>query len=164
MCTLFYPSAFSAIKKLRNYDVAGSMGIIPTPKASVEQDTYYTSANIYYAYGICIPTNVVDPEFSAYMIELMAAGGKNHITPAYYEVTLKGRDAKDFDSEDMLDNYIFNNVVYDLGILYDFGGINSMFTTLMGQNSTNVTSHLQSIEGAIQDKIDEYVEAYQLND
>ena len=34
----------------------------------------------------------------------------------------------------------------------------------MGQNSTNVTSHLQSIEGAIQDKIDEYVEAYQLND
>ena len=162
--TLFYPSAFSAIKKLRNYNVAGSMGIIPNPKASVEQDTYYTSANIFYAYGICIPTNVEDPEFSAYMIELMAAGGKNHITPAYYEVTLKGRDAKDFDSEDMLDNYIFNNVVYDLGILYNFGGINSMFTELMAGNSNAVASHLEGIEGAIQDKIDEYVEAYQLND
>ena len=162
--TLFYPSAFSAVKKLRTYDVAGHMGIIPSPKASVEQDTYYTSANIYYAYGICIPTNVEDPEFSAYMIELMACGGKNFITPAYYEVTLKGRDAKDYDSEDMLDNYIFNNVVYDLGVLYDFGGINSMFTSLMGSDSTNVASHLEGIEGAIQDKIDEYVDAYELND
>ncbi|MBE6578717.1 MAG: hypothetical protein E7651_02790 [Ruminococcaceae bacterium] len=161
--TLFYPSAFSAVKKLRNYDVAGHMGIIPSPKASEEQDTYYTSANIYYAYGICIPTNVEDAEFSAYMIELMAAGGKNHITPAYYEVTLKGRDAKDFDSENMLDNYIFNNVVYDLGVLYDFGGINSMFASLMSSDDTNVASHLEGIEGKIQDKIDEYVEAYELN-
>lgn len=161
---LFYSSAFSAVKKLRNYDVAGHMGIIPTPKASEEQDTYYTYANIVYAYGICIPTNVEEPEFSAYMIELMACGGKNHITPAYYEVTLKGRDAKDDDSEDMLDNYIFNNVVYDLGVLYNFGGINGMFTTLMGSDDTNVASHLEGIEGQIQDKIDEYVEAYELND
>ena len=98
------------------------------------------------------------------MIELMACGGKNFITPAYYEVTLKGRDAKDDDSEDMLDNYIFNNVVYDLGVLYDFGGINSMFTSLMSSDSTNVASHLEGIEGAIQDKIDEYVDAYELND
>lgn len=162
--TLFYPSAFSAVKKLRNYNVSGHMGIIPSPKASEEQDTYYTSANIFYAYGICIPSNVEDAEFSAYMIELMACGGKNHVTPAYYDVTLKSRDAKDNDSEDMLDNYIFNNVVYDLGILYNFGGINSMFTTLMDTNSNAVTSHLQGIEGAIQDKIDEYVEAYELND
>ncbi len=161
--TLFYPSAFSAVKKLRNYDVSGHMGIIPSPKASEEQDKYYTSANIFWAYGICIPTNVEDPEFSAYMIELMACGGKNFVTPAYYEVTLKGRDAKDDDSEDMLDNYIFNNVVYDLGVLYDFGKINSMFTTLMSGDKTDVASHLESIEGAIQDEIDEYVEAYELN-
>ena len=56
-----------------------------------------------------------------------------------------------------------NNVVYDLGVLYDFGKINSMFTTLMSGDKTDVASHLESIEGAIQDEIDEYVEAYELN-
>ena len=39
-----------------------------------------------------------------------------------------------------------------------------MFATLMAGNSNAVASHLEGIEGAIQDKIDEYVEAYQLND
>ena len=54
-------------------------------------------------------------------------------------------------------------MVYDLGIMYNFGGID-FFGTLMEQNSTNVTSYLQSIEPSIQAAIDAYVMAYELND
>jgi hypothetical protein len=160
--SLFYPSAFSALKKLRSYDVDSIYGIIPNPKATEEQEKYYTSANIKLAYGICIPVNVPNPEFSAYMIEAMACGGKNFVTPAYYEVTLKSRAAKDDDSAAMLD-LIFGNVVYDLGILYNFGNIN-MFDSMMANNKTGVASELQSIEPAVQAAIDAYVEAYELND
>ncbi len=159
--SLFYPAAFSSLKKLRNYDVDSIYGIIPNPKASVEQEKHYTSANIALAYGICIPVNVPNPEFSAYMIELLACGGKNFVSPAYYDVALKTRGAKDDDSEAMLD-IIFNNVVYDLGILYDFGQIN-LFTRLMQAGSDAVASELQSIEPAVQAAIDKYVEAYELN-
>ena len=158
---LFFGTAFSALKKLRAYDVDSIYGIVPLPKASVEQDKYYTHAGVNGAYGICIPVNVPNPEFSAYMIELVACGGKNFLTPAYYEVALKSRAAKDDDSAAMLD-IIFGNVVYDLGILYNFGGID-MFGQLMVNNSTAVTSHLQSIEPAVQAAIDAYVEAYELN-
>lgn len=161
---LFYPAAFSAVKKLRNYDVSDVMGIIPQPLAQEGQDSYHTPNAARYAYGICIPSGVPNPEFSAYMIELMAAGGKNTITPAYYEVTLKSRDAKDPDSEEMLDKYIFANISYDLGQLYDFGTISSMFDSLMSSDDTNVASKLDSIRDSINASIDDYVEAYQMND
>ena len=160
--SLFCGSAFSALKKLRSYDVDSIYGIVPLPKASVEQEKYYTPASVNMAYGICIPINVPNPEFSAYMIELVACGGKNFLTPAYYEVALKSRAAKDDDSAAMLD-LIFGNVVYDLGSMYNFGGID-VFGTLMVEGSTAVASKLQSIEPAVQAAIDAYVEAYELND
>lgn len=159
--SLFYPCAFSAVKKLRNYAVSDNMGIIPQPLASADQEKYYTSSSCKYAYGICIPKSAPNPEFSAYMIELMACGGKNTITPAYYDVTLKTRDAKDKDSEEMLDKYIFNNVVYDLGVLYDFGTVSSMFESLMSTGDINVASKLDSIRDSIDSSILDYVEAYQ---
>ena len=53
-----------------------------------------------------------------------------YITPAYYETTLKYRDFRDEESEEMLDDYIFDNIVYDLGTLYDFGGVHSFSTPL----------------------------------
>ena len=160
--SLFCGSAFSALKKLRNYEVDSIYGIVPLPKATVEQDQYYTPASTGMAYGICIPVNVPDADFSAYMIEVLACGGKNYITPAYYDVALKSRAAKDNDSEEMLD-LIFSNVVYDLGVMYNFGEID-FFGLLMEQDQTSVASHLQSIEPAIQAAIDIYVSAYEMND
>lgn len=160
---LFYPAAFSAVKKLRNYNVSDVMGIIPQPLAQEGQGSYHTPNSAKYAYGICIPSGVPNPEFSAYMIELMAAGGKNTITPAYYDVTLKTRDAKDADSEEMLDKYIFANLSYDLGQLYDFGTISSMFESLMSSGDTNIASKLDSIRDSVDASIEDYVEAYQTN-
>ncbi len=160
---LFYNCAFSAIKKLRNYSVANDFGIVPLPLGSETQDKYYTQASAAYAYGICIPKGVPNAEFSAYMIEVLACGGKNYITPAYYEVTLKVRGGNDADSEEMLDSYIFNNVVYDLGVIYDFGKVSSMFGTLMAANSTDIVSTLDSNKDAINAAIQSYVDAYDMD-
>ena len=159
--SLFFSTAFSGLKKLRAYDVDSIYGIVPLPKASAEQDKYYTHAGVNGAYGICIPINVPNPAFSAYMIEALACGGKNHVTPAYYEVALKSRAAKDDGSEEMLD-LIFSNVVYDLGIMYNFGGID-FFSKLSAENSTAVTSRLDAIRSTVQADIDAYVMAYEIN-
>ena len=90
----------------------------------------------------------------------MAWGGRKFIVPAYYDVILKYRDFKDQDSEDMLDNYIFNNIVYDLGNVYDFGGVQSMFDELMRNQSTNVASTLEGKKSAIESAIEECLMAY----
>ncbi len=158
---LFRTSAFSAIKKLRAYDDAQEFGIVPFPLMTAEQDEYYTYCSARFAYAAVIPTSLSreEAEFSAYMLEVMAFGGMKHITPAYYETTLKYRDLRDNESGEMLD-LVFDNVVYDLGIIYDFGEIGGMISTLMSENSTNIVSSFEAKEELIQTKIDECIESY----
>ena len=158
---VFRTTAFSAIKKLRNYEGADPFGIVPYPMGTEGQEQYCTPCSAIYAYGICIPYGVADPEFSAYMIEVMSCEAKNLVTPAYYETTLKSRDLSyDDESGEMLDNYIFSNVVYDIGVIYNFGGIKSMFDNLMSAKSANVISKLEEITPAVESAIGDCVEAY----
>ena len=159
---LFRTSAFSAIKKLRKYPDADEFGLIPLPLMTKDQDKYYTPCNPYYAHCVAIPTSLNEQEarFSAAVIELMSVGAKNLITPAYYTTTLKYRDLKDEESEDMLDNYIFNNIVYDLGVVYNFGGISNMLSERMKVGSSDIASTLEASRDAIQEDIDICIEAY----
>ena len=162
--SVFRTTAFSAIKKLRNYEGADPFGIVPYPMATEGQEEYCTPCSAIYAYGVCIPFGVRDPEFSAYMIEALSCYAKNLVTPAYYETTLKSRDLSyDDESGEMLDNYIFNHVVYDIGVIYNFGGIKKMFDDLMNTKSANVTSTLESILPSVESAIAECVEAYRAN-
>ena len=160
--SLFYTAAFSAVKKLRNYEASDVMGFLPLPLSDETQDNYCTYANISYAYGVCIPLTVADPEFSAYMLEALGCYAKDDITPAYYNSTLLERDAQTDNNVDMLENYIFSNVVYDTGILYGLGGLSGMLDGLMAKGSDAVASELDSIRDAAQTAIDKCVEAYEL--
>lgn len=158
---LFRTSAFSAIKKLRAYTNNQDFGVIPMPKYDEAQEKYYTPCSATLAYGVVIPKSAPNPEFSAFMTEVMACEAKNYITNAYYETILKSRDLKDEDSEEMLDKYIFSNVVYDLGVIYNFGSVSSMFNTLMQNGSSDIASKLDSIKDAIETAIENTVEKYQ---
>ena len=160
---LFRTSAFSAIKKLRAYDDADEFGIVPNPLVTEEQDEYYTYCSAKWAYAAVIPTSLQgsDAEYAAYMLELMAYGGMKYITPAYYETTLKYRDLRDDESGEMLD-IVFSNVVYDLGIIYEFGGVSSMIQEMMGNNSTEVASTIEGKTSAIEEAITKCVESYEV--
>lgn len=158
---LFRTSAFSAIKKLRQYDDADDFGIVPLPLLTEDQDEYATACSAGMAYGVVIPKSlsIEEAEFSAFMIEVMAFGGMKYITPAYYDTTLKYRDLRDNESAEMLD-LIFDNVVYDLGIIYDFGGVSSMIENLMKSNSTSFASEFESKEEVIQHAIEVCLDNY----
>lgn len=159
---LFRTSAFSAIKKLRGYDDVEDFGIVPMPKMSETQDTYYTYCNANYAYCVVIPSSLSreQAEYSAYILEAMAFGGEKYITPAYYETTLKSRDLRDAESEEMLDDYVFSNIVYDLGVIYNFGGITSIIGSLMQEGKTDVVSKFDEIDEKVNDAIEECLEYY----
>ena len=157
---VFRVSAFSAIKKLRAYDV--DYQIVPMPKIDSEQSDYYTPAAS--GYGIVIPIYLSeeDAEYSAYMIDALSALGKQYIATAYYDQILKRKDGlSDEDkSVDMLD-LIFDNIVYDVGYFYDFASLRLIHQTLMENNSSDIVSLLESIRGQAQQKIDEVIEKYE---
>jgi hypothetical protein len=95
-----------------------SYGILPMPKYDEEQTNYYSHAHDQFAvYGIVssVPTTEVD-NIGA-VLECMAIEGYRTVTPAYFEVALKGKYSKDPQSWEMLDK-IVNNVKIDGGLLY----------------------------------------------
>ena len=159
---LFRTTRFSAIKKLRNYDNASDFGIVPMPLVTATQEEYCTPSASTEAFGICIPVSAPNPEFSAYMIEAMCCLAKNTITPAYYEVTLKHRDSKDAESEEMLDHYIFNHVSYDPGMVFGFG-LTYLMNSLYTNKSTDIVSKLDANRSSIETTIKEFIEAYEKN-
>ena len=93
------------------------------------------------------------------MIEACSAWAKNYITTAYYEVNLRYRDLRDNESEEMLD-IIFDNIVYDIGQCYNFGGFTTMFYELTQNRSADIVSNIESRKTQAQEKIDELVEMY----
>ena len=160
---LFRTSLFSALKKLRNYDV--EFGIVPLPLIDEMQEMYCTPCGCNIAYGVCIPVSARDPEYSAYMIEEMCCLAKNTITPAYYEATLKSQDLQeDAEAVEMLDQYVFSNVEYDPGIVYGFGGIQLLFTDLTASKSTEITAALDAIKTSVLVDIENCIDAYDFYD
>ncbi len=159
---LFRSTAFSAVKKVRVYDV--NFGIVPYPMFDEEQDDYYTPCSAKYAYGVVIPLSAPIPEFSAFILDAMCAVSKGEnssgLTRAYTEVVLKGKDLKaDEEACEILDKYVFNNIVYDLGNVYDFG-IDTMLYKLVQDGSSDIVSALDSNKEAFQAKIDDVITLY----
>jgi hypothetical protein len=156
---LFRPSGFSATTKIRQQSDL-NFGIIPLPLWDESQDRYYSYCTNGQVAGIAIPKSCDDPEFSAYMIDIYAAAAKNYITPAYYEVNLKTRDARDDESLEMLD-IIFGNIVYDIGEVYNFGKLGVMLNTMLTNRENEVVSSFEAIRDQVQNDIDKTITAYQ---
>ena len=153
---LFRPSGFTAVTKARSR-AEMAFGILPMPKMSDTQDGYYTVTSGSWAAGIL--KNCEDPQFSAYMLDAYAAGAKNYITPAYVEVNLLGKSLRDDESEKILYD-IFDNIIYDIGAAYDFGGITTMFKTQATNGTADIASAFGAIESQIQEAIDDVRDAF----
>lgn len=155
---LFRPSAFSATTKLRSRSNI-VFGILPMPLMDETQEEYYSYCGTGETAGIAIPVCAEDPEFSAYMIEAYSAWAKNYITTAYYDINLKYKDVRDDESEKMLD-IIFDNIVYDIGECYNFGGIHTIFSNLVKTKSTAIVSSLEEKKSEAENKIEELKDTY----
>ena len=107
------------IEGLRGMDT--DFGILPFPKYDENQKNYLSLVNASIGSALAVPSTA-DPEISGAVLEAMAYESRYTLLPAYYDVMLKNKVSRDSDSEDML-NIIFNNKTYDLGGIYDFGGI-----------------------------------------
>ena len=117
---LFWASSTNNLARIRSLE--GDFGILPYPKLSEDQTRYYSTIAPYNSQFICVPLYLGDKqEFVGSVIEALAYHGKEIVTPAVYETTLKGAYARDEESYEMLD-IIFNSYGYDFGLYYRIGG------------------------------------------
>jgi len=132
-------------------------GIIPYPKWDEAQADYtpFTAGN--YHPVLSVPQTNQDLENTSIILEAMAYEGRKTISPAFYESLLKTKTARDNESAEMID-YIFGNLSYDVGVMYNFGGILGTFGYEMSTNlRANIVSTVEKNENKWQKAIDNLV-------
>ncbi|NLY68687.1 MAG: hypothetical protein GX067_02720, partial [Clostridiales bacterium] len=82
--------------------------------------------------------------------------------PAYYEISLKTKYARDDESQEMLD-IIFASTVYDLGNIFDWGGVFSLPANLTESASTDFASRYGKLEKSIMKNMEKTIEQYMEN-
>jgi len=135
---LFLTTLFLKAPLLRDCEM--DFGIIPYPMYNEEQGEYGGYVGATFSNMYAIEYYAEDTERCGIVTELLAAVSKNIVTPAYYEHTLKGREARDEESIECLE-LIFANRSFDAGVFYGIGGYTGDLTSMMN----NFVNRYQSI-------------------
>lgn len=165
---LFYlcqAASIFGIKASDNEKVV-NFGVVPLPKYDENQEKYYSGINAYQSEVLGIPTsNINNLEATCYALEAMAyyakypSAGKS-VTESFYETTLKLQAVASDDDARMLD-LIFDNRLYDLGGIYNWGGnLIGVYSVVLRSGSNNLVSYWDSIKGGCQASMEETIEDY----
>ena len=109
-------------------DTEFDLGILPYPKFDTAQENYIS---LDWGGLMCVPASIGNPEMVGAVIELLAYESADTVIPAYYDVLLAGKLARDTDTVAMMD-LLFDTIAYEIGGNY-FGfssGFNALFYTL----------------------------------
>ena len=126
-------------------DMDADFGVLPIPKTDAEQDGYYSTLSVYNADAMSIPVTISDPEMIGIVMETFSAESRKTVLPAYYDVALTRKSTRDEESRHMID-IIIEGKRFDVGMLYDIGGIASSIQKLVMSKSMDIASMWASIE------------------
>ena len=144
---LFMWIRMADVENLRSMDT--DFGILPIPKYNEQQKSYLQTVNPYVGVVTSVPQCATNIENSSAIIEYMSYESKYILQPAYYDVVLHNKIARDEESSKMLD-IIFENRAYDIGDVFDFGGLGSEVIYMSMTFDRNIVSKYEKKEaGAI---------------
>ena len=145
-------------------EVSFEVGVLPFPKYDSAQKDHYTQVNFAYSSLCAIPKTVFDVELAGFGLQVLAEYSTDTTYEAYIETKCKLQDSFDQRMSDMYE-IIFENPVYDLVILGDFGNIRrAMISEIPTSKQTSRYSTLYSArEESAQEEIDELKEDLGLN-
>ena len=157
---LFYSEVMIQVERLRVMET--DFGILPLPKFDKNQKDHITF--VHPAGGLLgVPVTHEDREFAGIILEAVAAESHRTLKPAYYDITLKIKGARDLESEQMLD-IILQNRMFDPGIIYDFGNVLSSYHSLAAKGGTDISSMLEKQGAKAQKAIDDFNDKFNLAD
>ena len=97
-------------------DFEGTFGVLPMPKYDAAQEHYATICDAG-CNCISVPKTIRDPELTGALIESMSAYATGSVLPAYVDVSLQTKIARDEESVEMM-QIVLDSRVMDFGYLY----------------------------------------------
>lgn len=151
---MFKACVLGDAKGFRNMD--DDFGVVPYPKFD-EDDVYACVANGA-APLIIIPASVSNVERTGAITEALCAYGSKYVLPAFYEVSLKTKYARDEESEEMMD-LIKDSLIYDIG--YVAGGtFQSVGYDLAGSTTHDFASYYAAREASAKQSVKTFNQEY----
>lgn len=159
---LFMMWEFTATNELR--DMESDFGIIPYPKWNDAQDGYGTYLQDGHTL-LCVPITNTNTDMTGAVLEAMAAESYRFLTPAYFEVALQVKYARDNESVAML-QLVKDSIKYNFGYVYLVDAFWVM-RTLMNANgnkgSTDFSSYYAKNEKAFTNTLKKMINKYEEN-
>ena len=151
----------SSIAMLRGMEE--DFGIIPMPKQSETQSDYISTISPWVSRFFAIPTTCANPETVGAVIDAMSRESAGGVVPAYYGNLLNQKIARDEESIEML-KQIFGSVIYDIGSVFNWGGIWDQQNTFFASKNQDYVSFHEKIMGRIEKDLNKTIETmYQFN-
>lgn len=125
------------------------------------QEDYYSFLNPWVGNAISIPWGMEDEtlEMISIVMETMGTEGKNELTPQFYEVALKRQNARDDDSQEMLD-IISSTVGCDFGQLSNLAGYPTMLHQLINSEKGAFFSKYEALKSKAENELNAIINAY----
>ena len=123
---LFRLDTIASAVLFRDYEI--DVGILPYPKYDAEQENYISMD---WGGLMAVPATVQDPAMVGAVLELLSWYSADTVIPAYYDVLLAGKLARDEDSRAMMD-ILFDTIAYEVGVNYFAfsSGFSSMYNPI----------------------------------
>ncbi len=136
-------------------NMSDEYGVVPIPKFDQTITTYHSAMHDGYTVAV-IPTTVTGARLDqmSAVLEAMGSASYNIIKPAYYELTLRTKLAKDPQSAEMMD-IIIGGIVIDPGIIYsnNMGGFHAKHRGVIAGKVNNSTSQYKSLSKSAQNSL-----------
>jgi len=156
---LFYPEVLAVAKKYRGMQT--DFGILPFPKWDSRQEKYLTQAQAGYSV-IVVPIDCTDYEKAGAVLDAMFAKSRDLVIPAYYDVALKDKYARDEESGEMLD-IIRDGVCINFGFFYPLG-VSQWFRTLLYMENHNFVSYFAANQRVYERNLQKVMRAFERDD
>jgi hypothetical protein len=141
---MFLPEHLGNAQALRGMEA--DFGIVPYPKWDEQQENYLTTSVAYFSL-FCVPTTVQNLEMTGIITEALCAESYKKVIPAFYEVALKTKHARDDESAEMID-LIRSGLTFDFGKIYitELNGSMNVLRELMHNKQSNFVSYFEKNE------------------
>jgi len=128
-------------------------GIVPHPKYDESQTRHRQLVSSVGTY-VAVPITNSDPELASVVLEALAAECYRRVTPAYYDVVLQIKLARDYESEEMID-IIARNRVYNVQL--ETFSTGNVFIEMIKKNNVDLASLYEKNEGKLKKELDKLI-------
>ena len=134
-------------------------GILPCPLYEEGEDYHSVAYFNNWAHLWAIPSMTANTEYAERMLQIMAVYSslEDSTMHAYYDRTVYLNAAPDNGSRQVMD-VIRQSIVYDIALLYDWGGLEKMLESLSFESYNPYGGAVSGIEAAVNPMIEETIE------